>query len=245
MTNELPEIDNTVIHINTLPEVIYKNKVTEELVTVIPFQKLEENTDTGFDIKYWVMSRNGRSEGDWDGDICTSLKIHTLGGWMVVSLGDYVVYSEEDGFLPYSSLTFESMFEPLPKPESNLVAHARRELELVGEDPSIIADCLKVVQAFADMGHSGSSAFFFTDAFTKLFSYGVLSPLTNNPEEWYFHGEDFGGGPDGVWQNIRGSSCFSNDGGLTFYDLNEIVDGVKVFHTSVDVRGENATETTL
>ncbi len=41
---------------------------------------------------------------------------------------------------------------------SNLVDHAKRELELLGEDPKFVEGYINVIKAFADMGHSGGSA---------------------------------------------------------------------------------------
>lgn len=103
--------------------------------------------------------------------------------------------------------------------ESNLVVHARRELQILGEDEQTIAGYLKVVQAFASMGHSGCSASIAIPVLMKLLSYQNLKPLTNNPSEWTRVG-DF---PVPMWQSVRNSECFSEDGGKTYYRLSEIV----------------------
>lgn len=100
---------------------------------------------------------------------------------------------------------------------SNLVDHARRELELIGEDRETIDGYLKVVQAFADMGHSGGSASVAIPVLNELLQFKNLRALTNDPAEWMYHGPDMGD----VWQNIRNGEAFSNDGGKTYYLLSE------------------------
>lgn len=104
--------------------------------------------------------------------------------------------------------------------ESNLVKHARHELELVGEDPEVIEGYLKVVQAFADMGHSGGSASVAIPVLHLLFQFKNLKPLTNDPEEWVCHKDPSPGEP-GLWQNTRNSEAFSMDGGRTYQLLSE------------------------
>ena len=103
---------------------------------------------------------------------------------------------------------------------SNLVDHARRELELIGEEPETVAGYLNVIQAFADMGHSGGSASVAIPVIHELLQFKNLRPLTNDPVEWFHHGEADAGRPD-LWQNVRNSEAFSNDGGKTFYLLSE------------------------
>lgn len=105
--------------------------------------------------------------------------------------------------------------------ESNLVTHARRELEIIGEDPETIKGYLKVVQAFANMGHSGGSAMVAIPTLNALFRYQNLKPLTDNPDEWQYIAEDQWGREGGIWQNIRRSEAFSNDAGKTYYLLSE------------------------
>lgn len=96
---------------------------------------------------------------------------------------------------------------------SNLVKHARRELELVEQDPWMIEGLLKVVQAFADMGHSGGSASSAIPVLNELLQFHNLSPLTDNPDEWVNHGQ--------LWQSVRRSDAFSLNGGVTYYLLSE------------------------
>ncbi|MER5277761.1 hypothetical protein ABT025_18660 [Streptomyces sp. NPDC002809] len=104
--------------------------------------------------------------------------------------------------------------------ESNLVAHARRELRILGEDRDTIRGLCKVVQAFADMGHSGGSAPHAIAYLERLLRYQPLTDLTDNPAEWLDrHAE--GMTPLPLWQSIRNSEAFSTDGGKTYYLLSE------------------------
>lgn len=106
---------------------------------------------------------------------------------------------------------------------SNLVEHARRELELSGVDNDIYGDMtskavLELVEVFSKQGHSGMSAGLVLTLFSKVARFENLTPLTNDPAEWSPVGED-------LWQNNRDSSCFSRDGGKTYvknsvYDTN-------------------------
>lgn len=98
---------------------------------------------------------------------------------------------------------------------SNLVKHAQRELELIGEDPETIKGLLKVVRAFAAMGHSGGSAVVGAAMLTKLLAYENLGPLTDDPKEWMLHEPEVWSLP--LWQNRRNSAAFSNDGGRTYW----------------------------
>lgn len=104
---------------------------------------------------------------------------------------------------------------------SNLVDHAKRELELLGEEPETIEGYLNVIQAFADMGHSGGSASIAIPVINELLQYKPLTPLTYEPDEWFKH-EGFG--PDGgdLWQNIRDSRIMSIDGGKTHYNVEDL-----------------------
>lgn len=104
---------------------------------------------------------------------------------------------------------------------SNLVNHAKRELELIGEEPEFIEGYLKVIQAFADMGHSGGSASVAIPTIMELLSFKNLSPLTDNPDEWLHHEEDIWGEEGGVWQSRRNPEAFSNNGGKSYYLLSE------------------------
>lgn len=102
---------------------------------------------------------------------------------------------------------------------SNLVLHARRELELVGEDILTINGLCRVIQAFADMGHSGGSASVAIPMINELLQFKNLTPLTDDPNEWVDQSEYTPGNP--MWQSNRNPEAFSQDGGKTYYLLSE------------------------
>jgi hypothetical protein len=104
----------------------------------------------------------------------------------------------------------------VPVDESNLVAHARRELEILGEDDETVQGYLKVIQAFADMGHSGGSASVAIPVIHDLLQFKALTPLTNDPEEWMHIAEEQAGQKN-LWLSVRQPDAFSNDGGKTHY----------------------------
>jgi hypothetical protein len=95
-----------------------------------------------------------------------------------------------------------------------LVEHARKELSLVETDEEYIEGLVKVIEAFAEFGHSGGSASIAIPTINTLLQFKPLSPLTNDPSEWIHQA-------DGVWQSARDSEAFSNDAGKTYYLLSE------------------------
>jgi hypothetical protein len=104
--------------------------------------------------------------------------------------------------------------------ESNLVKHARYELKLIGEDHETIEGYVKVIQAFADMHHSGGSASVAIPVINILLSFKPLSSLTNNPNEWTKISPERW--PDGdMWQSKRNPAAFSPDGGISYYYVDE------------------------
>lgn len=105
--------------------------------------------------------------------------------------------------------------------DSNLVNHAKRELALLGEDPEIIEGYLKMIQIFADMGHSGGSASVFIPVLNALLQFKNLKPLTDDPEEWQQLTQEVWPDPQATWQNRRDGEAFSKDGGKTYYLLSE------------------------
>jgi len=124
--------------------------------------------------------------------------------------------------------------------ESNLVAHARRELEALGNGPEIDDHVIAMVKIFASAGHSGSSAFYTIELLQKLLSFQNLTPLTDDPEDWIFVAEEVWGSPGGIWQNRRNGEAFSNDGGKTYYLLSEGGNDKhrEPLHTSVEHKKE-------
>jgi hypothetical protein len=105
--------------------------------------------------------------------------------------------------------------------ESNLVKHARRELERCGqtaESPTYAASIVAAVEAFASYGHSGGSAMVAVEQLHTLLQFRTLSPLTSDPDEW----EDRSGISNyPIWQNRRDSAAMSEDGGQTWYFVDD------------------------
>jgi len=98
---------------------------------------------------------------------------------------------------------------------SNLVEHARSELERLGNDEDFNIGVLRVIRAFADMGHSGGSASYTVPLINDLLQWKHVTPLTDNPREWNEIKES------DIWQSSRNPEAFSNDGGKTYYLLSE------------------------
>lgn len=102
------------------------------------------------------------------------------------------------------------------KPESHLIAHAKREFLAMGYEPPsstspadpnlwIQQNILELLKVFADQGHSGFSASYCIDLFTKLARYEPLCPLSGADDEWVDVGH-------GLEQNKRCSKVFRQDG---------------------------------
>lgn len=107
--------------------------------------------------------------------------------------------------------------------ESNLVAHARRELDLLGEsDQEFKNAIINSVAEFEKYGHSGGSASVAIPLLNDLLQFKNLTPLTNDPSEWIHHEPPVVSREGGdIWQSSRNSEAFSNDGGKTYYLLSE------------------------
>jgi hypothetical protein len=99
-----------------------------------------------------------------------------------------------------------------------LVEHARRELQLIGEEPDVTEWYCRVITEFASAGHSGGSAAVAIPVLHELLQFHPLTPLTADPAEWINQSK-----PSGypLWQNRRDSRAFSADGGKTYWLLHE------------------------
>ena len=109
--------------------------------------------------------------------------------------------------------------------ECNLVRHARKEFSILGWDKSddsdesqswMCDDVIELLKLFGSQGHSGTSAPYALELFTKLASFKVIAPLTGEDSEW-------GDTGDGLFQNNRASTVFKNGVDGTAYDINAIV----------------------
>ena len=89
----------------------------------------------------------------------------------------------------------------------NPVEHAKAEFKVLdwpGDEESqgwICENILELLEVFSKQGHSGSSAPYLINLFSKLASFDPISPLTGEDSEWNEVGE-------GVFQNNRCSEVF-------------------------------------
>ena len=101
---------------------------------------------------------------------------------------------------------------------SNLISHAQREFRAAGwikEDGSyndemqedICNHVLKLLEVFADEGHSGSSAPYAIELFSKLAKFDPLTPLTGEDWEWNHINDDRTNNVS-VYQNNRCGAVF-------------------------------------
>lgn len=102
---------------------------------------------------------------------------------------------------------------------SNLVKHAEFEMKkagLYGQDSDyggmLPEAVMALVKAHSEQGHSGGSHAVTLGIFNRVINFKTLTPLTSNPDEWMEVAP-------GMWQSFRQSSCFSKDGGKTWYDI--------------------------
>jgi hypothetical protein len=86
-------------------------------------------------------------------------------------------------------------------------------------DGQVAVDVVELLRTFSRQGHSGGSAAATLEIVERLARWKPLGPLTDDPAEWINRTEISGGVP--TWQSSRSPACFSNDGGKTYYDLDE------------------------
>lgn len=124
--------------------------------------------------------------------------------------------------------------------ESPLIAHARHEMEFLGlfdEDSDyggmIAKTVMELMELFASQGHSGYSAGLVASLWYTLAQWKTLYPITNEPSEWnevtdaMYTKEQIANG-DRIWQSKRSPSIFSKDGGKTWEDMNNKINGVSM-----------------
>lgn len=108
---------------------------------------------------------------------------------------------------------------------SNLVDHAKEELQLAGlfdkdsdYDGMLGNAVLELVKVFAKQGHSGFSAKATLELFNTVASFKPLTPIGTTKDEWIDMSEASG---EPTWQNRRRGTTFSRDGGKTWYDIDD------------------------
>lgn len=109
---------------------------------------------------------------------------------------------------------------PEPGGESRLVAHARRELAgMAATEPEFADAILGAVVAMAPTAEDSGGAFFAAqDVLRTLLNFGTLSPLSDDPDEWVDQSETSG---VPLWQSRRNPEAFSEDGGRSYYVVDE------------------------
>ena len=110
---------------------------------------------------------------------------------------------------------------------SNLVEHAKKELQLAGffdkdsDYDGMLGDAvLELIEVFAKQGHSGFSAMRTLYLFNEVADFKPLTPIGTTEGEW-MDVTGTGGDNSPMWQNIRRHSTFSRDGGKTWYDIDD------------------------
>ena len=110
---------------------------------------------------------------------------------------------------------------------AGLVDHAKKELELAGlfdKDSDyggmIGKAVMELCKCFADQGHSGFSAGMVLELFRRLGKFEQLTPVTDNSKEWNDVSE-MSGDKNKLWQSKRNPSFFSENGGKSYYDVND------------------------
>ncbi|MBD3306701.1 hypothetical protein GF348_10000 [candidate division KSB3 bacterium] len=105
----------------------------------------------------------------------------------------------------------------------NLMDHAQYELNKAGifdadadYNGMLGHAVLELVKVFEEQHHSESSAAMTCYMFGKVAAREPLSPITTNPSEWRDVSEEMS---RRLWQNKRNPSLLSEDGGVTWYDV--------------------------
>jgi hypothetical protein len=100
-------------------------------------------------------------------------------------------------------------------PMSNLLDHAKRELDLIGmgDDATDLNRAMRLhillmVKTFAAEGHSGFSASYAINALKHLLAFEPLTPLTGNDDEWLDRSQD---SAMPIWQNRRCGRVFKTE----------------------------------
>jgi D-serine dehydratase len=109
---------------------------------------------------------------------------------------------------------------------SNLMKHAECEMRKAGlydadsDYGGMIPEAvLALVKAHSEQGHSCGSHHVVLQIFNRVVNFKTLTPISSDPSEWFKH--DYQTAGSDCWQNTRQPSVFSQDGGKTWYDLDD------------------------
>jgi len=110
----------------------------------------------------------------------------------------------------------------------NLIEHAEREMRIAGlydadsDYAGMIPEAvMKMIRPFAEEGHSGMSASLTLEIFNRLARYKTLTAPTCDPSEWMEVSDMCSVEQRPVFQSKRDPSLFSNDGGKTYYSVDD------------------------
>ena len=111
---------------------------------------------------------------------------------------------------------------------AGLVDHAKKELQLAGlfdrgsDYGAMVGKAvMELCKCFSGQGHSGFSAGMVLDIFRRLGGYESLTSITDNPKDWNDVSELGGNGSPKMWQSKRNPALFSENGGKTYYDVDD------------------------
>lgn len=157
----------------------------------------------------------------WEG-LLPKTKVKTEYDWLEEQLEDVCNLLKKKPLekIPYT-------IEPILK--ENMTAFAKKELEIAGlfdkdsDYNGMLGEAvLELIQKFASQGHSGGSAAVVTAVFDRLVRWKPLSEISDNSDEWQLVTDDDPRVPGkSLYQSRRLSSAFSNDGGKTYWDIDE------------------------
>lgn len=99
---------------------------------------------------------------------------------------------------------------------STTAEHARRELELIGEDEDVIQWVERIANVYEENALPAYPNVI--EMITKILKHENLTPLTNNPAEWNDRTE-ISGTP--LWQSARNPRAFSSNGGKGYWIVGE------------------------
>jgi len=235
------------IHRNDSGNEIYRIPMSHEELVSLPEKGFDKASDFQETI-YPEITDNFRKYGVYNMDDVELAKAYhsfVMGGRTssIYTFGHsvYKTFDTSEELLEYLNgldLIQESRYtEFIPTFEGALVAHAKRELMLAGmieENPSETDDkisaqynnmvsksVIELIDKFSKQGHSGFSAGMTTQLFDLLAQYKTITPITNNPFEWQDTAEVISGESGVMWQNLRDPSYFSDDGGQTWWNVND------------------------
>lgn len=125
----------------------------------------------------------------------------------------------------------EYMYSPdgftIKRVNENFTEWARKELELAGlfdkdsdYEGMLGQAIMELIEKFSEQGHSGMSAGLVSSIFHQLSQWKPLTELTDNPDEWNELSEEVAA-DHMQWQSSRDPSCFSTDGGKTYWSTND------------------------